>query len=147
MLGEVTKIILGVDPQRSFIQNLTDMQSLLTPRPEGVGSMNTCWHCQGDPYGGPSIDADGFLRCCGYRKGLRTNRLHIWDLMLGHVSWDTWKATVKEDAMECPGCTWSYPRLYAQYKGRNENFGIDVVQRHARLGETADEKQKRSFRE
>jgi hypothetical protein len=96
-----------------------------------VGSRNTCWHCHGDPYGGPSIDADGSLRCCGYRKGTRTSKLSVFDLATDKGVSD-WRAAVEADCAECPGCTWSYPRLYKRYKD-DPSFGKQVFVNHAQI--------------
>jgi len=91
--------------------------------------VNMKWHCKGDPYGGPTIDADGSLRVCGYRKGIRTSKFTIFDLPR---QLDAWKDAVHEDAMECPGCSWSCAWMYNYWKEKNPEFGTNVFIRHAR---------------
>lgn len=83
------------------------------------------WHCQGDPYGGPTIDADGSLRVCGYRKGTHTPKFKIWDLK-DPVKVKQWQEAVKADAMECPGCAWQCPWMYSYWKKKEPDFGTDV---------------------
>jgi hypothetical protein len=39
---------------------------------------------------------------------------------------------VYEDAIECPGCFWSYPYLYKYWEGQNEDFGKKAFIKHAR---------------
>ena len=69
------------------------------------------WHCKGNPYGGPTVDFDGTLRVCGYRKGKRCSELKIWDLS-SRSGVEKWREAVHKDAMDCPGCSWSCPMVY-----------------------------------
>jgi len=69
------------------------------------------WHCNGDPYGGPTVDADGQLRVCGYRRGTETPKYHIFDLT-DKTKKEKWKKAVYDDAMACPGCAWSCSMMY-----------------------------------
>jgi len=85
------------------------------------------WHCKGDPYGGPTIDADGSLRCCGYRPGKRTPKYSIFDLP---SKLHQWESAVFNDATECPGCFWSYPWMYNYWK-KDIKFRDDVFIKHA----------------
>jgi MoaA/NifB/PqqE/SkfB family radical SAM enzyme len=84
------------------------------------------WHCLGDPYGGPTIDADGSLRCCGYRAGERTSKLTIFDLP---NNLDLWKRSVSLDCFDCPGCGWSFPWQYKFWEG--QKFANQVFIKHA----------------
>jgi MoaA/NifB/PqqE/SkfB family radical SAM enzyme len=93
------------------------------------------WHCGGDPYGGPTIDADGTLRCCGYRKGRFTPTMTIFDLP-GHE--DHWEEMVYQDAMECPGCCWMHPMQVKYWRERDPEMGKKVLVKHA--GRHIDEK-------
>jgi MoaA/NifB/PqqE/SkfB family radical SAM enzyme len=86
------------------------------------------WHCKGNPYGGPTIDADGRLRCCGYRAGKRTPQFTIFDLP---QRWDDWKEAVYQDAMECCGCFWSYPWMYHTLQDSDSVKVKDVFVKHA----------------
>lgn len=90
--------------------------------------LNMGWHCKGNPYGGPTIDADGSLRCCGYRKGTYTPKMSIFDLP-GRE--DEWKERVYQDAMECPGCAWSYPWMFHYWEATDCGFGNKVFKQHA----------------
>lgn len=86
------------------------------------------WHCQGNPYGGPSIDADGSLRVCGYRRGTRTTKFSIFDLPEKFLEW---QEAVYLDAMECPGCNWAYPIMFHYWDTTDVAFGRKVFERHA----------------
>jgi MoaA/NifB/PqqE/SkfB family radical SAM enzyme len=90
--------------------------------------LNMGWHCGGDPYGGPTIDADGQLRCCGYRRGTRTPKFSIFDLPK-HL--DEWREAVQQDAFECPGCAWSYPWMYWYWETHDIELGKQVFVKHA----------------
>ena len=91
-------------------------------------TINMNWHCKGDPYGGPTIDADGSLRLCGYRKGKYVSKMTIWDLPKFYAAW---KTMMKADAKNCPGCSWSYPRMYAYWRDNDPTFGRKVFVSHA----------------
>ena len=86
------------------------------------------WHCKGDPYGGPSVDSDGTLRVCGYRKGTRTPKFSIFDLPKLAKEW---QEAVYEDAMDCPGCSWSFPWEYHYWKEKDPAMGEAVYTQHA----------------
>jgi len=90
--------------------------------------INMGWHCQGNPYGGPTIDADGSLRVCGYRKGKETSKFSIFDLP---EKLEEWKKAVYTDAMNCPGCSWSYPWMFHYWEEKNGEMGNDVFVKHA----------------
>lgn len=113
------------------VQNMADTIDLCLNSFTSVGSTNTCWHCKGDPYGGPSVDADGSLRCCGYRKGELTSQMSIFDLTTPEKIQE-WKNRVYQDSKKCPGCTWSYPRLFARYRD-NKEAGKQVFTNHAQF--------------
>ncbi len=77
------------------------------------------WNCRGNPYGGPTVDADGSLRVCGYRQGSRTPQMSIFDLSEFDIfsskpdkEYFGWEEKVRLDAEECPGCSWSCPLMY-----------------------------------
>jgi len=89
------------------------------------------WHCKGDPYGGPTIDADGRLRVCGYRKGHYTSFMNIFDLPEHE---DHWEEAVYQDAMECPGCSWSCPWMFRYWKDNDPEMGAKVFTEHAIKG-------------
>lgn len=69
------------------------------------------YHCKGDPLGGPTIEADGSLRLCAYRKGTRVPKLSIFDLVTKKDVLK-WKLAEIADAAECPGCSWGCSMFY-----------------------------------
>jgi len=89
--------------------------------------LNMGWHCEGNPYGGPTIDADGTLRVCGYRKGKRTPNFSIFDLPAAE---EEWADAVYQDAMECPGCAWSYPWMFHYWQSQDSEMGKNVFIQH-----------------
>ena len=88
------------------------------------------WHCAGVPYGGPTIQSDGSLRCCGYRSGTRTPKFSIFDLT-SKGSLQDWRLAVYDDAMQCPGCSWSFPRMYHYWNAMDHKFGEKIFTKHA----------------
>jgi MoaA/NifB/PqqE/SkfB family radical SAM enzyme len=94
-----------------------------------IGSLTKMgWHCKGDPYGGPTIDSDGSLRLCGYRKGKRTSKLTIFDLADDEK---VWKESVAHDAKECPGCSWSCPWMFHYWNQVDPSLGKKVFASHS----------------
>ncbi len=89
---------------------------------------NMGWHCHGNPYSGPTIDSDGQLRVCGYRRGVRTPKFSIFDLPERIVEW---QEAVRLDAMDCPGCAWSYPWMFHYWENVGGDMGKDVFVKHA----------------
>lgn len=90
--------------------------------------MSMKWHCFGNPYGGPTIDSDGSLRLCGYRRGVETPKFTIFDLPR---HWNEWRKAVIKDSVNCPGCSWSYPWMYHYWKQRDIGMGNQVFTKHA----------------
>jgi MoaA/NifB/PqqE/SkfB family radical SAM enzyme len=115
-----------------FLEAIFHIPNSLLQNPEFISQnpemlLNMGWHCKGNPYGGPTIDADGHLRCCGYRRGTYTPKFTIFDLP-EHL--DVWEEAVHQDAMECPGCAWSYPWMTHYWANMNNELGKDVFIRH-----------------
>jgi len=108
----------------ALIQNKEMLNPLLADK-----LIETDWHCRGNPYGGPTIDSDGSLRCCGYRKGERASQYHIWEMP---KKFRYYMMAVEADAMDCPGCFWSYPWMYKYWEKKNIHFGKKVFVNHAR---------------
>jgi len=110
------------------IDSPNNIQNVETMTQDIVPLLDMEWHCKGDPYGGPTVDANGTLRCCGYRKGERTPKLHIFDLP---KRIDDWREAVYKDSMNCPGCGWSYPRMTHYWEDNDQDFGKKVFTKHA----------------
>lgn len=121
-LPELKEIIEEVQNMPNLIQNI----ELFTEDIVNLTSMGG--HCEGDPYGGPSVDSNGALRTCGYRQGTHCAKLSIFDLP---EKLKEWEEAVRLDAQECPGCEWSFPWMYRYWKNRDEKFGEKVLTKHA----------------
>ncbi len=119
VLDEVFKQVLQ---RPGLLQN----PEMLQESPIKLLSMG--WHCGGNPYGGPTIDSDGSLRVCGYRKGYNTTRFSIFDLPQYAKDW---QRAVYRDARNCPGCAWSYPWMFHYWSGRDSEMGNKVFTKHA----------------
>jgi len=111
-------------PSNNSIQNYEMVKEDIN-RLSGMG-----WHCDGNPYGGPTIDSDGSCRCCGYRAGENTSQFSIFDLRYPS-NIKRWREAVIQDCKECPGCFWSYPWMFHYWEKNNKNFGKDVFIKHA----------------
>ncbi len=116
------KEVINNIPYANFVQNY----EMLKQPVEKLANMS--WHCMGDPYGGPSIDSDGTLRCCGYRQGKETSKFSIFDLP---EKFDEWRSAVFKDSFNCPGCFWSYPWMYRYWADNDSEFGKKVFVKHA----------------
>jgi len=112
-----------LDVKGGLIQNREMLHPRLIPH-----MIKIDWHCRGNPYGGPTIDSDGRLRCCGYRKGDRASQFRIFDLP---AKFDAYMKAVKADADRCPGCFWSYPWMNTYWRKTNPEFGRMVFTQHA----------------
>lgn len=133
---EFLKDMLFLDEDLPELQKVVD-EILLSPgtlqNPEILHLpldelVNMKWHCKGDPYGGPSIDSDGSLRVCGYRKGEETPKFSIFDLPEKEKEW---KRAVYNDAMKCPGCSWGFCISYKHWNETNDEMGKKVFTKHA----------------
>jgi len=82
------------------------------------------WHCNLPVI--LTVDADGSMRACGYRKGTRCSNMHILRLDLANY-WQAWEA----DQKECPGCFWGFPWQAEFYDQNDREFGKLLFQIHA----------------
>lgn len=88
------------------------------------------WHCKAFQI--ITVDADGSLRCCGYRKGRNSPCMSIFDLDtpsgMEHY-YNLWE----KDQCECPGCFWSYPWMaeHLLTKESDRDYGLEVFKTHA----------------
>jgi len=89
---------------------------------------NLDWHCSLPLV--YSVDADGSMRCCGYRRGSRVPEFKIFDLDNPNKLEKFWAAW-HEDAAECPGCLWSYWWQAEFLMGEEEGFKREFFQTHA----------------
>lgn len=128
---EISDIVLNSDCAEILIEEFNKVKKrpglaqnvdmLDSPIEEMLGLL---WHCGGNPYGGPTIDSDGKLRVCGYRRGKYTPKFSIFDLP---QRMDEWRTAVEKDAKECPGCFWPCPWMYHHM----QEFGIERFTKHA----------------
>lgn len=70
-----------------------------------VEFFDTSWHCTRPNV--MTVDPDGRMRVCGYRRGRRCNEMSILEFVedpeAATLKWlDAWK----RDMLECPGCFW-----------------------------------------
>ena len=86
------------------------------------------WHCTNPLL--VSVDADGSLRCCGYRPGTRLRKYSVFDLGT-KLPLDKYDRLWKEDSAECPGCFWSYYYMIEHFTKKTPEFGDKVFQVHA----------------
>jgi len=121
---EVVKTLARILQNPGLLQN-PEIVQMIANKPELL-LMN--WHCMGNPYGGPSIDSDGSLRVCGYRRGTRTPKISIFDLP---EKLDEWKEAVYNDAWDCPGCNWAYPMMVHYWEENDNAMGREVFVKHA----------------
>lgn len=116
-----------------YLNEVLDIDHHLIQNPEFISQdpkmlISMGWHCKGNPYGGPTIDSDGKLRCCGYRRGRYAPNFSIFDVPKNCCDW---KEAVYQDAMECPGCAWSYPWMFHYWEETNPSMGEKVFVKHA----------------
>jgi MoaA/NifB/PqqE/SkfB family radical SAM enzyme len=91
-------------------------------------ALDMSWHCSKPII--ITVDSDGSLRLCGYRKGERVPKMTIFDLK-DKDKFEEYKRLWKLDCDECPGCFWLYPwqaEFYLEEKERD--YGIKVFQEH-----------------
>jgi len=120
-IPKVSRVLSEVLKNTIFIQNAEMFEQSF----EQIGEMK--WHCKGDPYGGPTIDTDGTLRLCGYRKGEQTSKFTIFDLP---TRLEDWKEAILLDASNCPGCSWSCPWMYQYWKKKDPERGRQIFAYH-----------------
>jgi MoaA/NifB/PqqE/SkfB family radical SAM enzyme len=120
----VTKVLNEVMSMPGSLLQSPEVVDMVAKAPE---LLEMGWHCHGDPYGGPTIDADGKLRVCGYRRGTHTPKFSIFDLP--HHIYE-WREAVKKDAEECPGCVWLYPMQFHYWNDTDASMGRNVFVKH-----------------
>jgi hypothetical protein len=106
------ELILSLDEDRCLLDNARRayLKNLYDNTKQMIGYFH---HCGGEPFDGPTVDADGKLRCCAYRRGKFTPDISIFDLP---ERLDEWKEAVYFDALECPGCYWECNFIYKYSK-------------------------------
>jgi len=90
--------------------------------------LNMGWHCT-QPYV-ITVDADGSLRLCGYRRGKRVTKFSIFDLV-DEKKFEEYRQVWKEESQECPGCFWSYWWMAENFIFTDQKeYGTKVFQTH-----------------
>jgi len=90
--------------------------------------LNMGWHCT-QPYI-VTIDADGSLRLCAYRRGNKITEFSIFDLV-DEKKFEEYKKIWREESRECPGCFWSYWWMAENFIFTNQReYGTKVLQSH-----------------
>jgi len=84
------------------------------------------WHCSLDSFM-YTVDADGRMRACGYRRGKRSPQYSVFDLPK-HL--DSFLEDNRKDRKECPGCFWSYWYM-AEYYEKKTEFRKEFFTDHA----------------
>lgn len=84
---------------------------------------NLTWHCSAPEI--ITVDADGTMRCCGYRKGEKCSTKSIFKIDLD-TYWNDWKIDMKK----CPGCYWSCP-----WQAEHWSTNIQNIQYHKEINE------------
>lgn len=120
--------------EKSFrqVQSLIERGAMVQPPLEYLedffeSGWDLSWHCSVPIL---SIDPDGHLRTCGYRRGNRTRAHTIFELGAGYscqAFLDDWY----KDMSECPGCYWSYPWMNEYWLARDPDLGKEVFRAHA----------------
>ena len=90
--------------------------------------LDMSWHCT-KPYI-ITVDADGQLRLCGYRRGKKVPEFSIFDLR-DKRKFEEYKKAWKEESQECPGCFWSYWWMAENFIFTDQKeYGTKVFQTH-----------------
>lgn len=86
------------------------------------------WHCSKPLI--ITIDADGSLRLCGYRRGEKIKKFTIFDL-LDKKRFKEYQKVWEQESKKCPGCFWSYWWM-AEYflKSKQLEYGKKVFKTH-----------------
>jgi len=89
---------------------------------------NMGWHCKTPKI--ITVDSDGSLRVCAYRKGDTCSNHNV--LNLNSESLKEYQKSWSEDSKQCPGCFWSYWWMAEWSTEQNkEEFGKKMFQDHA----------------
>jgi MoaA/NifB/PqqE/SkfB family radical SAM enzyme len=87
------------------------------------------WHCSRPCI--YTVDADGSMRVCGYRKGIRVTNYNIKDLQ-DPDKLEQYKKDWKCDSDDCPGCFWSYYWFAENFIDTNDvEYGSKILKDHA----------------
>jgi len=88
--------------------------------------MDMSWHCKMPLI--YSVDADGRMRCCGYRRGTHSPKFSIFDV---RKNFSDFVIANDQDRQDCPGCFWSYWwQADHFYETEQKEFGMGVFQFH-----------------
>ena len=92
-------------------------------------AIDISWHCSKPLI--LSIEEDGSLRLCAYRKGEELPNYTIFDLVEDRITLEEVKKLWKKESKKCPGCYWSYPYICEYWEKHDSEFGKKVIQVHA----------------
>lgn len=117
VMGQIVSMIKSGDymihPPAEYFQGIPD---------QGV---DLSWHCTHPLV--LSVDSDGKMRCCGYRRGTRSPNYSALKLS---KCYEAFLADNAQDRKECPGCYWSCYWMAEYYFVKDPDFGIKVFQSH-----------------
>lgn len=133
--------MLSADEMRQVAETIKDAQEkgdIALQNPPGYmdamieHGTDHSWHCSKPVI--YSVDPDGGMRCCGYRRGADASRVHVFDLETDEgdaAYWQAWRT----DSAACPGCLWSYwwqaEDQLDPAKKSDDDFGHRFFQYHA----------------
>lgn len=87
------------------------------------------WHCTKPNF--MTVDPDGYMRVCGYRKGKRCNQISIFDFEKEPIQTTRrWLDSWYRDMLECPGCMWQCWNSAERHDDLGEQDSIDYFGRH-----------------
>ncbi|MHC4750068.1 MAG: radical SAM protein [Planctomycetota bacterium] len=123
MTKVVEKITKAISEKRLMLMNTPEfLQAWLEY------GIDLNWHCTLPLI--LTIDSDGTMRTCGYRKGDRVEKYSIFDLQ-NDKKWDKFFKDWELDRKDCPGCFWSYWWLAEQqYMEESAEYAKEYFQKH-----------------
>ena len=91
--------------------------------------LDMSWHCTQPLI--ITVDADGMLRLCGYRRGTVVPKFSIFD-MIDRRKFEEYVKVWKKESQECPGCFWSYFWMAENFICTDQKeYGTKVFQKHS----------------
>lgn len=127
--GEIEEAITGIRYARDVLgANVFNEDEQLDDFAEFCPNGND-WHCTKPNI--MSVDPDGYMRVCGYRKGKRCNQISIFDFETAPIeTTQKWLDAWYRDMLECPGCMWTMWNSAERHDEVGERDSIDYFGRH-----------------